>query len=236
MEPKAKWSEVFVATGEWSAEVGPFTLEIGRNLGRCEIWHHGHRTSIWSRIVSTPCDVADLMRLTEAELARRLVKAAETMEGSELAVASSADITAMFTKPLLRMRAHDVRLVPCAVAPAGWQVAETGKEDAPFELNDQKQLAAEVLVASFNSAQHIELEPGHVALVPAPAPGEAAQAHRATAIQGRRPSHSPTRHAVARHDARRRRDGAATARRRQVDRRVRHLLKCYLLASKPGEG
>lgn len=172
MEPKAKWFEVFVQTGEWSAEVGPFMLEVHCRGGRCEIWQNNHYQMLWSQTVSTPCDVADIMRLTEAELARRLVKAAETMKGSELAVASSADITETFTQRLLQMRAHDVRPVSCALAPAGWQVAETGEDDAPFELNDQNQLTAEALGASSNSAQHIELEPGHVALVPAPARGK----------------------------------------------------------------
>jgi hypothetical protein len=84
MEPKAKWSVLYAESNEWAAEVGPFVLQVAPRVGRCEIWQDKPSYRIWEHLAPTPCDVTDLMRLTEAELARRLVTTAETMEGGEL--------------------------------------------------------------------------------------------------------------------------------------------------------
>lgn len=81
-QPKAKWSKYGV--NEWSAEVGPLWLQVQPSTGRIEIWTTSPSGLIWSTKEPTPCDVTDLMRLAEAELARRLHGAADTMNGREL--------------------------------------------------------------------------------------------------------------------------------------------------------
>ncbi len=135
--PKAKWSEVFVSTGEWSATVGPYTLEVGRNLGRCEIWHQGHLTPIWSRAVPTPCDAADLMRITEAELARRLTAAAETMDGNELLGPSQAE--RFMTLPDGSTTSNDVFGHAQRPGSSSWfekHLPQIVSEPTPFEVGD----------------------------------------------------------------------------------------------------
>ena len=80
-QPKAKWTK---ASGSevWSAFVGPFYLEV--NPPGCSLREVSTLAVLWEHIGPVPCDAPDLMRLTEAELARRLEGAAETMDGGEL--------------------------------------------------------------------------------------------------------------------------------------------------------
>jgi hypothetical protein len=87
-QPKAKW-ERFEA--RWVANVGPFELVASLQEGAA--WIHlasaepdedGTADPIWDAEIPVPCDLADLMRLAEAELARRLHRAADTMDGREL--------------------------------------------------------------------------------------------------------------------------------------------------------
>jgi len=86
MQPKAKWKKCDWRNA-WTAVVGPFHLEISPSSGECLLsqWD-GHEVgaALWRDTRTVPCDVTDLMRLTEAELARRLEDAAETMDGRDL--------------------------------------------------------------------------------------------------------------------------------------------------------
>ena len=88
MEPKAKWKVYDPAVPHvWSAVVGPFYLEVDRFNGYAEICEYGADdigARLWHEQFQTPQDAADLMHLTEAELARRLEHAAGTMDGREL--------------------------------------------------------------------------------------------------------------------------------------------------------
>lgn len=141
MEPKAKWQQVEAYSGEWSADVGPYVLEVVTMLGRCSIWQNKPCHRIWEKTTSTPCDVTDLMRLTEAELARRLTGAAETMDGGEL-VASSTTVRITFDESVTseeRMefaRSFHEAVAATLKAPAGWDVVETSTEAPRFKVGD----------------------------------------------------------------------------------------------------
>ena len=86
-QPKAHWTD---DGGDWFATVGPYQLEARIEDGN-GLWVVALRDDVDGDdeylarvIVDGPCDLADLMRLAEAELARRLHGAAETMDGREL--------------------------------------------------------------------------------------------------------------------------------------------------------
>lgn len=88
-QPKAKWSRYEDSQQVWTAIVGPFYLDVDGETGDCEIaeWDAESASigrTLWEHHTPPPCDVVDLMRLTEDELARRLHGAAETMDGKEL--------------------------------------------------------------------------------------------------------------------------------------------------------
>lgn len=85
-QPKAKWERGDVDS-EWYCEVGPFGLVVSTAVGRWELWQKDPLTLLADNGDEPhvlPCDAADLMRLAEAELARRLHGAAESMDGREL--------------------------------------------------------------------------------------------------------------------------------------------------------
>ena len=54
------------------------------NPPECSLREVSTLAVLWEHIGPVPCDAPDLMRLTEAELARRLECAAETMDGEGL--------------------------------------------------------------------------------------------------------------------------------------------------------
>jgi hypothetical protein len=92
--PKAKWTKLH--TDAWDARVGPFFLDVDACTGRCRISEWRIETEsigsvLWQQRLPTPCDVPDLMHLTEAELARRLEQTAETVDGSGLVAPSAAE-------------------------------------------------------------------------------------------------------------------------------------------------
>jgi hypothetical protein len=89
MQPKARWSLYIEGKRIWTAAVGPYHLEAHGHEGRAVIRESAAESntlgrSLWQTSVGIPCDVVELMRLAEEELARRLSKAAETMDGREL--------------------------------------------------------------------------------------------------------------------------------------------------------
>jgi hypothetical protein len=91
-QPKAKWS--YDSDGDfWDATVGPFYLQIFTGRGTAELYDRGWK-GLWSSTLQTPCDVVDLMRLAEDELARRLHSAADTMDGDELVASATVTPTA----------------------------------------------------------------------------------------------------------------------------------------------
>jgi len=90
-QPKAKWPE---CSGVWFARVGQYQLEVSIGPSRGE-WvvgifddDSGDDEYLVRETVPVPCDLPDLMRLAEAELARRLRGAADSMDGRELVVAA----------------------------------------------------------------------------------------------------------------------------------------------------
>lgn len=93
-QPKAKWSAYDEDTKRiWTAAVGPFYLEANTADGYAELCSYDFESAsigeqLWKQPVSGPCDITDLMRLAEAELARRLRHAAETMDGNGLVALS----------------------------------------------------------------------------------------------------------------------------------------------------
>lgn len=89
MHPKARWTRGKRLPLAWTSKVGPFHLEVDTEIGRCELCEYDPDNtdpgpSLWIHYAPTPCDAADLMRLTEAELARRLEETAGSMDGRGL--------------------------------------------------------------------------------------------------------------------------------------------------------
>jgi hypothetical protein len=82
-KPKAEW-KVDACGEEWSAEVGPFGMVVAPHNGSIELWQRDPLERLWLETQPTPCDAADLMRLAEAELARRIEHTAETMDWTQL--------------------------------------------------------------------------------------------------------------------------------------------------------
>lgn len=123
MEPKAKWTR---RGNAWTAVVGPFHLMVTPKNGGCEICDSDTSTSpvtagalVWDNRdnpLPTPCDVTDLMRMTEAELARRLTGAAETMRGEGLV---ATECVAMIPPPAMgKTRTFDPQPARAAAKPA----------------------------------------------------------------------------------------------------------------------
>ena len=94
MQPKAKWTTSAARPGVWTADLGMYVMYAETNTGQCSIFAErcspspggGSRFVLWNRLVPTPCDAPDLMRLCEEELARRLHAVADTMAGDEIAL------------------------------------------------------------------------------------------------------------------------------------------------------
>jgi hypothetical protein len=92
MQPKARWT-THSHSGVWTASLGVFVLYVETDIGQGSIYANrvyqslggATRFVLWSTLVPTPCDAADLMRLCEAELSRRLRVVADTLAGDELA-------------------------------------------------------------------------------------------------------------------------------------------------------
>lgn len=91
MKPKAKWSRSAAEPRVWTAAVGFSHLEVDGRTGTCEIaeWHPesariGRPVWLYEQKEGVPVDAPDLMLMVEAELARRLTLAAETMDGHSL--------------------------------------------------------------------------------------------------------------------------------------------------------
>lgn len=107
-QPKAEWERHGAG---WRSIVGRYELVVCVPMGsigireiltrRPSTWDivgadmnstEAPRLWLWQDTVPVPCDLADLMRLAESELARRLREAAETMDGSELVAPPRASI------------------------------------------------------------------------------------------------------------------------------------------------
>ena len=91
-QPKARW--VVRHPGVWTVDLGMYVMYVDTDTGQCSIFAErcspspggGTRFELWNRLVPTPCDAPDLMRLCEEELARRLHAVADTMAGDEIAL------------------------------------------------------------------------------------------------------------------------------------------------------
>lgn len=81
-QPKAKWGRCGSELIWWRAKVGPFQLIADARAAEVLIEFNGD--NVWQRTIEKPCDLADLMRLAESELERRLRATADTMDGSGL--------------------------------------------------------------------------------------------------------------------------------------------------------
>lgn len=89
-QPKAKW-ERMDKRGDWSATVGPYLLGVSQPEQRYSILVGGRVDRVLAQIeYAEPVDAAELMCRCEAELARRLTHAAETMDFGELQFAGQA--------------------------------------------------------------------------------------------------------------------------------------------------
>ena len=143
MEPKARWSQWANIDGDWTATVGPFRLDVAAQAGWCCLSHRDPYLPLWEQKVATPCDVTDLMRLTESELARRLEKAAATMDGGELVAAPYPGrhgycdrYGCTQTKAVgayCEMHDEENRSRDAAV---GWDVAKTSTKEPRFKVGD----------------------------------------------------------------------------------------------------
>jgi len=135
MEPKAKWHKLSAHC--WRAEVGPFRLEVILDDGECQIADAKTYAQLWFQKVATPCDVTDLMRHTESELARRLEKAASTMDGGELVPRTLAAVAKEFMSLGDGQSTQD-DVFGDTHSPTGWSYVETSTEPR-FKVGDRVQ-------------------------------------------------------------------------------------------------